>query len=124
MIGIDIESIERIEVLCKKKPKVIRGFFSAYEWQYAKKKAKMCQTLTGIWCAKEAVVKAYSNIKPILITDVKVKHNCNGEPYVSSISNRKITSELKIRISISHSKDYATAVAILLENITKNNKRK
>lgn len=111
MIGIDIESIERIEFLCKKKPNIIKRFFSTYEWRYAEKKAKMPQTLTGIWCAKEAVVKAYSNIKPILITDVKIKHNFNGEPYVFSISNKKIISTIKISISISHSKDYATAVA-------------
>ena len=111
MIGIDIESIERIEALYEKKPNIIKRFFSKYELQYAEKMAKPCQTLTGIWCAKEAVVKAYSNVKPILITDVKVKHDCNGGPYISSISNRKITSNLKISISISHSKDYATAVA-------------
>ncbi|MDC0298116.1 holo-ACP synthase [Akkermansiaceae bacterium] len=111
MIGIDIESIERIESLYEKKPNIIKRFFSEYELQYAEKKAKTCQTLTGIWCAKEAVVKAYSNVKPILVTDVKVKHDCNGKPYVSSISNRRIMSKLKISISISHSKDYATAVA-------------
>ena len=111
MIGIDIESIERIKILFDKKPKIIKRFFSNYEWEYAEEKANRFQTLTGIWCAKEAVVKAYANIKPILITDVKIKHNINGEPYVFSISNKEIISPIKISISISHSKDYATAVA-------------
>ena len=113
MVGIDIESITRIEYLLRNKTKIINKFFSTYEWEYAEKKANMSQTLTGIWCAKEAVVKAYSNIKPILITDVKLKHYLSGEPYVYSISNKKIISTLKISISISHTKDYATAVAII-----------
>jgi len=113
MVGIDIESISRIEYLLKNKPNIIRKFFSKYEWDYAEGKANISQTLTGIWCAKEAVVKAYSKIKPILITDVKLKHYFSGEPYVFSITNKKIISTLKISISISHTKDYATAVAII-----------
>ena len=113
MIGIDIESIARVEFLFNNKPNIVKSFFSTYEWQYSKKKANMSQTLTGIWCAKEAVVKAYSSIKPILITDVKIKHNFNGEPYVFSIANKKIISTLNISISISHTKEYATAVAII-----------
>ena len=113
MIGIDIESIPRIEYLLSNKPNIIKRFFSKYEWEYAEKKTKRSQTLTGIWCAKEAVVKAYSNIYPILITDVKLKHHPSGVPYVFSIANKKIISKYKINISISHTKDYATAVAII-----------
>ena len=92
---------------------IIKSFFSNYEWQYAKKKSKRFQTLAGIWCAKEAVVKAYSDIHTILITDVKLQHQSSGVPFVFSIANEKITSKLKISISISHTKDYATAVAII-----------
>ncbi len=113
MVGIDIESISRIEHLLSDKPNIIKKFFSPYEWQYALKKANVSQTLTGIWCAKEAVVKAYSKIKPILIMDVKLKHYKSGDPYVFSICNKKITSTLKISISISNTKDYATAVAVI-----------
>ena len=113
MVGIDIESISRIEYLLRNKPNIIKKFFSTYEWEYAKKKAKMSQTLTGIWCAKEAVVKAYSNIQPILITDVKLKYYSSGKPYVFSVYNKKLISTLEISLSISHAKDYATAVAII-----------
>ena len=113
MIGIDIESIKRIENLINKKPNIIKNFYSDYEWEYAKKKVMRSQTLAGIWCAKEAVVKAYSNICPILITDVKLKYYSSGAPYVFSITNKKIISKYKINISISHTKDYATAVAII-----------
>ena len=62
---------------------------------------------------KGGCCESFSNIKPILITDVKLKHNVGGKPYVYSIENKKIISTLKIDISISHTKDYATAVAII-----------
>ena len=113
MIGIDIESIPRIEHLIRNKPNIIKRFFSTYELEYAEKKAKMSQTLTGIWCAKEAVVKAFSSVEPVFVTDVKLKHNSSGIPYIFSIKNEKLLKEYKIDISISHSKDYATAVAII-----------
>lgn len=113
MIGIDIESIKRIEKLMNKKPKIIKGFFSDYEWEYAKKKVNRSQTLTGIWCAKEAVVKAFYNICPILIQEVKLKHRSSGVPYVFSISKKNILSKYQINISISHANDYATAVATI-----------
>ena len=113
MIGIDIESVERVENLLINKPKNLKKFFSLYEWQYAKKKTNQSQTLTGIWCAKEAVVKALSAIYPILITDVNIKHQSDGIPYVFSLNNMEIISSYRIDISISHTKDYATAVAIV-----------
>lgn len=113
MIGIDIESIKRIENLINKKPNIVKGFFSDYEWEYAKTKVKRSQTLTGVWCAKEAVVKAFYNICPILVQDVELKHHSSGLPYVFSISNKKLLSKYQINISISHAKDYATAVAII-----------
>mgnify|MGYP001227202557 CR=1 FL=1 len=113
MIGVDIESIKRVDHLLNSKPSIIRKFFSTYEWRYAEKKSNKSQTLTGIWCAKEAVVKAFSNIYPIFITDVKIKHHMSGIPYVFKIDNKKIKSNYIIDISISHTKDYATAVAIV-----------
>ena len=113
MIGIDIESIPRLDYLLRNKPKIIKRFFSTYEWQYAEKKAKMAQTLTGIWCAKEAVVKAFSAIEPIFVTDVNLKYNSSGAPYIFSISNERLMKKYKVHVSISHSKDYAIANSMI-----------
>ena len=113
MIGIDIESISRISVLVQKKPKLIEKFFSKYEWEYANKKANMAETLTGLWCAKEAVVKAFYTIEPILITDVKIRHNSNGVPFVFSTGKFNFKENYHIYISVSHSREYATAVALV-----------
>ena len=113
MIGIDIESIQRIEFLLQKKPTLIKKFFSKYEWEYANKKAKIAETLTGLWCAKEAVVKAFANSKSILITDIEIRHQLNGAPFVYSIFNKEIDLEYNIDISISHTREYATAIALV-----------
>ena len=113
MVGIDIVSIPRIEYLLSNKPNIIKNFFSKYEWEYAENKANISQTLTGIWCAKEAVVKSFATIEPIFITEIKLKHNSIGIPYILSIANKNLMNKYKINISISHSKEYATAIAMI-----------
>ena len=44
MIGIDIESIGRVEHLLNNKPDIIKRFFSSYEWKYVENKANKHQT--------------------------------------------------------------------------------
>lgn len=111
MIGIDIESITRIANLYSKKKSLLEKMFNKYEWEYAITKANPCQTLTGIWCAKEAVVKAFAPYKRIFIKDIAISHKPSGQPYVVLYSNGIKIKD--IQISISHAKDYATAVAFL-----------
>jgi holo-[acyl-carrier protein] synthase len=107
-IGTDIESIKRFDNLLHLKPKILQRFFSDYEWNYANKK-NVSQTLTGIWCAKEAVVKAFSSIHAIDIRSVYISHHKNGEPFVEKILGFKYEKKFNVKISISHSNDYAVA---------------
>ena len=109
MIGIDIESISRFENLFLHKKHLLEKMFNPSEWEYALTKAKPSQTLTGIWCAKEAVLKALYPYGEIFIKDITIRHKNTGEPYAVL---RKVSSK-SIHISISHAKDYATAVAFL-----------
>ena len=109
MIGIDIESISRFKNLFVKKNKLLQKMFNPSEWNYALTKANPPQTLTGIWCAKEAVVKAVYPLEQIFIKDITINYKTSGQPF-STITNLDIKS---IHISISHSRDYATAVALL-----------
>lgn len=113
MIGIDIESVSRFENLFLNKKRLLERMFNTYEWDYALTKANPSQTLTGIWCAKEAVLKALYADEPLFIKDITIKHKNTGEPYV--LVNSKIVKSTSIRISISHTKDYAAAVAILTQ---------
>lgn len=111
-IGIDIEEVVRFQRLINSKPKLLLKMFSTYEWEYASKK-QIAQTLAGIWCAKEAVVKALSqNGFSVSIQNIEIKHNADGVPYVSEI--HKLNFDLnKIKISISHTKNFATAVCLV-----------
>lgn len=113
MIGIDIESISRFENLFANKKRLLERMFNESEWVYANSKTNPSQTLTGIWCAKEAVLKAVYPSYPIFIKDITIKHKVTGEPY-AELNCKEVESEL-INISISHSKDYATAVAVMIK---------
>lgn len=112
MIGIDIENISRIKNLYINKRRLLENMFNKSEWEYAVTKANPSQTLTGIWCAKEAVLKAVYPSSQLFIKDITIKHRDTGVPYVI-IDGQEVASE-RIKVSISHAKDYATAVAILL----------
>jgi len=112
MIGIDIENISRIKNLYINKRRLLENMFNKSEWEYAVTKANPSQTLTGIWCAKEAVLKAVYPSSQLFIKDITIRHRDTGVPYVI-IDGQEIASE-RIKVSISHAKDYATAVAILL----------
>jgi len=112
MIGIDIEDIGRFERMYLRKPQLVKRLFSAYEWQYANKKPKPYQTLTGFWCAKEAVVKAFSTIETLSIKDINISHFENGAPQVI-ILNHQHQQKYTVHISISHSKQQATAIALI-----------
>lgn len=113
MIGIDIEDIGRLERMCLRKPQLVKRLFSTYEWQYANKKSKPHQTLTGFWCAKEAVVKAFSTIELLSIKDIAIIHSENGAPKAIILSHQ-FKQKYAVHISISHSRQQATAVAIIV----------
>lgn len=96
MIGCDIVEIKRFK-------KNLNGFVrkilsDAEQIEYDKSPNKI-QYIAGRWAAKEAIFKA-SKIKNAIVLN-----NSDGSPYVFDDS--------KIKISISHEKNYAIAVAIL-----------
>jgi holo-[acyl-carrier protein] synthase len=112
LLGTDIESVTRFQHLLIKKPGMLKRLFTDYEYQYAMAKAAPAQALAGIWCAKEAVVKALGTIALIDIRDVEIKHTACGAPLVAPMSGYTIT------VSIAHTKTYATAVALAQQQTT------
>lgn len=109
--GLDIEEVQRVQRLLNERPDLLRKIFTEYEWRYAKGK-KTAQTLTGIWCAKEAVVKAFSSITRLDIRDIIIRHDLKGAPYCAKIQDFEFESKYKIVLSISHTKTYAVASCI------------
>ena len=78
MIGTDIESIPRFINLFNHKKKLLQKMFNASEWEYSLTKSNPAQTLTGIWCAKEAVLKAMYSHEPLFIKNIPLFFSISG----------------------------------------------
>jgi len=114
-IGTDIIEISRVAEAAKRKY-FIQRLFTERERDYLKNKA--AESMAGYFCAKEAVAKALgTGFRGIALTDIEIVKNNNSVPGVilhgaaKSIADRK--GVINIQLSISHCREYATAVAIL-----------
>ncbi|MDR0890742.1 MAG: 4'-phosphopantetheinyl transferase superfamily protein [Endomicrobium sp.] len=109
-IGIDIEEIIRFNIYVKNIIYAQR-IFTKEEISYAmSKKYKIAQYFTAFFAAKEAVWKALNNhYTKLLITDIAIQHNKIGKPIVYIKSQHYDN----IDISLSHTKSYVVAVAIV-----------
>ena len=117
-IGNDIIEIERIEKAISKE-----GFknkvYTQRELENIEKRGDRVETYAGIFSAKEAISKAIgTGVREFSLTDLEILNDDLGKPYVA-VSEKldKIIKDKKedyqIEISISHSKKYATAMAII-----------
>ena len=118
-IGNDIIEIERIEKAISKE-----GFknkiYTQRELENIEKRGNRTETYAGIFSAKEAISKAIgTGVREFSLTDLEILNDDLGKPYV--VVSEKLDKIIKskkedyqIEISISHSKKYATAMAIIL----------
>ena len=117
-IGNDIIEIERIEKAILKE-----GFknkvYTQRELENIEKRGNRTETYAGIFSAKEAISKAIgTGVREFSLTDLEILNDDLGKPYVvisekldKILKNKK--EDYQIEISISHSKKYATAMAII-----------
>ena len=118
-IGNDIIEIERIE-----KAILREGFknkvYTQKELKNIEKRGNRVETYAGIFSAKEAISKAIgTGVREFFLTDLEILNDDLGKPYV--IVSEKLDKIIKdkkedyqIEISISHSKKYAIAMAIIM----------
>jgi len=113
-VGTDIENVSRIDHLWKQKPSILRRFFFPSEWEYFTRYGHSTCTLTGIWCAKEAVVKAVFPTIKLDIRDVEILSKKGAPPtlILHQVKGGLVDPSIKVTVSISHTKEYATATAI------------
>ena len=117
-IGNDIIEIERIEKAISKE-----GFknkiYTQRELENIEKRGNRTETYAGIFSAKEAISKAIgTGVREFSLTDLEILNDDLGKPYVvvsekldKILRNKK--EDYQIEISISHSKKYAIAMAII-----------
>lgn len=115
MIGIDIIEINRIKKAITRTPSFIEKAFSQYEREYYEKKGRHIRTLAGIFCAKEAAVKALkTGFDGIGLKDIEIRHTDTGSPYLNVFGKAKdLLKDMTAEISISHSEKYAVAVCLI-----------
>jgi len=114
-IGNDIVEIERIQNTLDLHPtKFLEKVLTPSEILEYKKRKENISYLAGRFSAKEAIVKALgTGIGKIGFHDMEILANQEGKPIVSfSPSLQKTIGKTKMHLSISHSKEHATAIAV------------
>jgi holo-[acyl-carrier protein] synthase len=114
-IGIDLLEIERLERALQRRPRLAVRLFTDAEREYAAGRARPGQHLAARFCAKEAVAKALG-MDAWSFREVEVLGR-DGPPELhlhGAVADRARELGVRVRISLTHSRREAAAVAIAL----------
>jgi holo-[acyl-carrier protein] synthase len=114
-IGTDIIEIKRIQRAIEKyQQKFLSRIFTQAEQKYCLEHQNPYYRFAGRFAAKEAVVKALgTGFGALSWCDIEICNNEVGKPYLKfSATFSRLLEDAQISISISHCREYATAVAI------------
>jgi holo-[acyl-carrier protein] synthase len=117
-IGIDIIEINRIKKSVDRfGERFLNKIYTEIELEYCLKKKNKYQHLAARFAAKEAIYKALSNDTNEVYSwqDVEIYNEVNGLPRVKFYGNLKdfLNKGKELKVSMSHSENYVTCVAIL-----------
>ncbi|NGX47142.1 MAG: Holo-[acyl-carrier-protein] synthase [Chlamydiae bacterium] len=119
-LGNDIIEISRVKSAYEEhKQNFLNRLFTEKEQEYCKAQKDPFPRFAGRFAAKEAIVKALGCGfgSEVAWKDIEIIGDENGKPevHLSSELKRRF-DEPTILVTISHCKEYASAVAILLKN--------
>ena len=124
--GVDIIEVKRIkEAVEKWGDRFLNRVFTEGEIEYSRKRKFFHQHLAARFATKEAVIKAFGNNfhEPIKWRDVEISNESNGRPQIKlrgDYEHLRLTEGVNdIIVSMSHTKNYAVASAILIKNKNK-----
>jgi len=120
-IGIDIIEIERIKDSIEKYgDRFLDKIYTANEIKYSSKKFNKYQHLAARFAAKEAVYKAVASgwKEGINWQDIEVFNDPTGIPEIKPYGKLKtfLSNDKQLKISMSHSDNYVTCVAIIYKS--------
>ena len=113
MIGLDLLEIDRLERALARWPRLAERLFTEAERAYAAERARPAQHLAARFCAKEAVAKAVG-VDGWAFRDVEVVAT-GGAPEVRLSGRVAELAKGPVRISLTHTRTTAGAVAIVAE---------
>jgi holo-[acyl-carrier protein] synthase len=111
-VGIDLLEIDRLERALRRHPRLAERIFTSAEREYAAARARPGRHLAARFAAKEAVVKALG-VSGFGLRQIEV---VAGEPPTVRLSGRaaQAAGNREVEISLTHSRDNAAAVAVVL----------
>jgi holo-[acyl-carrier protein] synthase len=119
-VGVDIVEIDRIKGAVERwKRRFIKRLFTQEEINYCTEKKDPYRCFAARFAAKEAVLKALGTGwgDGIGWLDIEILNTRSGKPWVKFRDRAeefmKLRSLKKVFISLSHSRDYAAAVAVI-----------
>ncbi|MFN6944280.1 MAG: holo-ACP synthase [Cytophagaceae bacterium] len=115
--GTDIVEVERIQKAIEKNDHFKLRVFSTVEIAYCEQKINKYESYTGRFAAKEAFFKALGSgwRGKLSFSEVSVENNELGKPsiFLSGETANAVEGSAVIHVSISHTKDFATAIVII-----------
>ena len=117
MIGVDIIEVETIQRSIKKLgDSYLNQVFTKAEQRYCEAYKFKFERYAGRFAAKEAVAKVIKKGPRNFWLDIEVLNDGDGAPFIKLSKEFKRLFPYEIEISISHTKNYAVAVAARQEN--------
>ena len=115
--GVDVVELDRFTQAIRRGGAAFRRrIFTAQEQAYARRRRRMeFLHLAGRFAAKEAVIKALSQLAPDQVPTMKqveVRNDRLGRPHI--ILHRRLPRRVQVHVSLSHVKSVAVASAIAI----------
>lgn len=113
-VGVDLEEVAGFENALKNNKRFFVKTFTKGEIRYSNSKAGPARHFAGTFAAKEAIVKAVSQLTQgtVKMSDIGIARSKTGAPSVKWLGARP--KGLQVRVSISHTTRYAVAVALAM----------
>ena len=114
-IGTDIIDIDRVGRAVERKHFRDRVFTDIEQNYCESKMAGKAASYAARFAGKEAFFKAVGTGIVTALTDVEIINDPNGRPHIELHGQAKklVGDDVKIHLSLSHAKNYATAVCVL-----------
>lgn len=115
-IGVDIEDVDKFKTALRFSSRFFSKTFSRPEIKYCMSKGEPAVHFAGTFAAKEALYKAVNRVKmgAVEMTDFRISHDKKGRPAVSYSGKSHELESLDMKVSISHTTEYAVAVALVM----------
>ena len=113
--GVDIEDISRFEnKTLEKDSRFLNRIYTKNELEYCFSNKNPSKHLAARFCAKEAVIKALSNLinKNLPYSKIEILKKENGAPYVNLTD---YSEDAEISLSIAHDKTKAIAFVVAIK---------